>query len=193
MGSVANRGRRTDFEGGPSDGDRSPVQTADGPHVSDDDVFKVLSNRRRRQVIEHLREGDGTATVGRLAEEIAAEENETTIQQLTSAERKSAYVSLYQNHLPVMDDANVIDYDENRKTVQLTEGVAELEPYLKDDTGSGYGRAPIAGVLTVATGVLLGGFQIGAFAAVSASIWTLVGIVGVVGMVCFETRDGSAD
>jgi hypothetical protein len=159
--------------------------------LPDDVVFRVLSSRRRRRVIDHLRATDGTASVGDLAEQIAIEENDTTHQQLSSYERKRVYVSLYQNHLPMMDDVGVVDYDEHRKTVRLRESVAEFEPYLEGtDDGNG-SRIRIGASLVVATTVLLGGLQVGSFATVSAAAWALVGVGGLVGVVCFGAYDRS--
>lgn len=152
------------------------------PSLSDDGMFKVLSNQRRRQVLNYLRDGDGSATVGELAEYIAAEENNTTIQQLSSQERKRVYVSLYQNHLPVMDAANVINYEENRKRVHLLETVTKIEPYLTEDSEGVDNRVLAAVALMTATFLLLGISQASLFAAVPTWMWPFLGVVGVIGV-----------
>lgn len=170
-----------------------PPSHGTGDAVSDDAMFNVLSNGRRRQVIDYLRESEGKATVGELAEHIATGEKDKTLQQLTSDERKSVYVSLYQNHLPVMDKAGVVDYAENRKTVQLLDGASKLEPYLTNRSPPLDGRVSTALALTVAGCVLLGTLQVGPFAAVPIAGWALLGVVGLVGTACCDAWDVSFD
>jgi len=155
-----------------------------------DNVFGVLSNRRRRRVIEYLREGDGTATVGELAEHIASEEDGTPVRQLSSSDRKRVYVSLYQNHLPVMEEASVIGYDENRETVRLLDGAAKLEPYL-DDRGEASGRRrrrrlSVGAAVVVSAVVLLGALRVGPFGAVPPEAWTVLGLAGLLCVACVE-------
>jgi DNA-binding transcriptional ArsR family regulator len=181
--ATSRRGRDPDVD---LRGGTKTAADENGGGVSDDDVFKVLSNRRRREVVEYLHAGDGTASVGDLAEHIAMKENETSLQQLSSYERKRVYVSLYQNHLPVMDDANIVDYAENRKTVRLLAGGERLKPYLEEPTESVANRTVAAVVFAIAAVVLLGSFQVGAFATIPVSGWTLLGTVGLVGLTCFE-------
>lgn len=151
-----------------------------------DRVFGVLSNRRRRQVIQYLRERDGTATVGELAEHIASEEDDTPIQQLSSSDRKRVYVSLYQNHLPVIADANIVEYDKNRKTVRLGDGAEKLEPYIDDRDDPAQARVPVGVALVVSAVVLLGALRVGPFAAVPPTAWTALGLAGLLGVACFE-------
>lgn len=189
MSSVTEGGNRHDLT---ADGEPAASDGAtDERSVSDDDVFTVLSNCRRREVIRYLSESDGQVSVGELAEHIAVEENGTTHQELSSDERKSVYVSLYQNHLPVMDDAGVVDYAENRKTVELLDGASRLEPYLADATRTLEGREPTALALAVAGCVVLGGLQVGPFAALPAATWTLLGVIALVGIACFDALSGS--
>ncbi len=94
-----------------------------------ENVFDILRNSRRRAVLDHLRNGDGTSTLKELAERIAADENDLEIEQLSSQQRKRVYISLYQNHLQKMDGAGLIEYDQDRGTVELLE-YSTLDPYL---------------------------------------------------------------
>lgn len=167
-----------------SDGDES---------LSDDDVFEVLYNRRRRDVLRYMREHDGTATVGELAEYIAAKENDTTVQQLSSYERKRVYVGLYQNHLPMMDDVGVADYDKDRGTVELRESVEQLGPYLDGDVDAGTSRLRVGGTLVLASLLLLGILDVGMFAMGSDLLWTAIAVVGFLLLVISEEFDGFAN
>lgn len=95
-----------------------------------DVVFGILKNRRRRLVLKHLVEESATSTLSDLAERIAAVENNKSENALSSSERKRVYVCLYQCHLPKMDDADVIDFDDNRGSVELADNVNALTQYL---------------------------------------------------------------
>ncbi len=102
--------------------------------LSLDDVFELLSNRRRRAVLRHLRTtADEETTLDELATRIAAEENGIDIPQVTSKQRKRVYVSLYQGHLSKLDDCGIIEYQKSRGTVALRD-LGPLEPHLRLST-----------------------------------------------------------
>jgi hypothetical protein len=56
--------------------------------VSQDEIFDILSNGRRRYVLYHLREAEGPVKLEDLAQDLAAWENETTIDNLSKQQRK---------------------------------------------------------------------------------------------------------
>jgi len=98
--------------------------------LSKDVIFEVLKNRRRRDVLEYLQSTDGEARLAELAERIAAWENDIEVAALNSTQRKRVYVALYQTHLPKMDDAGVIEFDGDRKTVEVGENLGQITRYL---------------------------------------------------------------
>ena len=53
-----------------------------------------------------------------IAEQVAAWENETTVQALTSDELQRADIPLYQSHLPKLDEEGAIEYNKNRGIVE---------------------------------------------------------------------------
>lgn len=85
--------------------------TPDGSRLDFDDVFEVLRNRRRRDVLRRLDAERIQLQLGTVAEEIAARECDTEPSQVTSKQRKRVYIALYQCHLPKMDEVDAIDYD----------------------------------------------------------------------------------
>ena len=104
-----------------------------------DRVFELLKNQRRREVLRYLEAADDeTVSLSDLAEHIAAIENDTTVQAISSSERKRVYVGLYQCHLPKMDDMNVVAFDQNRGTISLGPNADQLEEFL--DIGDDEGR-----------------------------------------------------
>jgi hypothetical protein len=101
--------------------------------LSRDEVFNLLRNPRRRTALQYLLERERKATRSELAEHIAAIENDVTPAELDSAQRKRVYVSLYQNHLPKMDEYGVITYDARDGTAELTSEAEVLAHYLDTD------------------------------------------------------------
>jgi len=102
------------------------TDTADPPDKGE--VFDLLSNHRRRHVIHYCKREEGEVTVSDLAEQIAAWENDKTVEEIDHAERKRVYTSLQQTHLPTLADAQMIHYDNS--TVELTDRADELDVYL---------------------------------------------------------------
>ncbi|ELY84835.1 DUF7344 domain-containing protein [Natrialba taiwanensis] len=102
--------------------------------LSKDVIFELLKNRRRREVLTYLLEADETVTLGELAEQIAAWENDTSVNALSSDQRKRVYVALYQTHLPKMDDAGIVEYDQDRGLISLADNADLLMMYLDTDT-----------------------------------------------------------
>lgn len=102
--------------------------------LSRDMVFDVLKNQRRRYALHYLKQAEGTVQLSDLAEQVAAWENDTTVGAISAAERKRVYTALYQSHLPKLDDAGIVDYNQNRGIVELATAAEQLDPYLETDT-----------------------------------------------------------
>ncbi|SER26658.1 DUF7344 domain-containing protein [Natrinema salaciae] len=108
-----------------------PAQTgpaADDAQSREGEIFDLLSNQRRRYAIHYCKREAGPVTLGDLAEHVAAWELEKEVEELTSAERKRVYTSLQQSHLPTLERADVIEFDD--RTIELTDEAAELDVYL---------------------------------------------------------------
>jgi len=158
--------------------------------LSEDEIFEILYSSLRRDLITYLQDQGGTSTVSDIAEYLAAKENDTTVQQLSSYDRKRVYIGLYQNHLPKMDDFGVVDYDKNRGTVRLRECVTQLEPYLQDVDNSTASRVKVGGSVVLAGIILFGMLDLGAFAAVPDLLWIALGVAGLFGFAALDAYDG---
>jgi DNA-binding transcriptional ArsR family regulator len=137
------------------------------PELSRDVLFDLLRNRRRRLVMRYLGEHD-RAEIGELAEHVAAVENGTDPETLSSSERKRVYVSLYQSHLPKLAEAEVVDYDKERGTVGRMPAADLLDPHVQPTGGS---DEPVADRDRA--------FAVGGAAAVAVGVVVLVGAAGV--------------
>ncbi|WP_276271771.1 DUF7344 domain-containing protein [Haloarcula litorea] len=132
--SIADSAQSESGAGPPSEaaGSRGTEAEAERPSLSLDLVFEILKNSRRREVLKYLRDkprGERVA-LGELAEHVAAIENDTTTEALTSSQRKRVYVGLYQCHLPKMDDMGVVDFNQDRGRVEIAPAADEVMAYL---------------------------------------------------------------
>ncbi|MXV64622.1 hypothetical protein GS429_21600 [Natronorubrum sp. JWXQ-INN-674] len=92
------------------------------------EIFDLLSNHRRRYAIHYCKGEGEPVELGDLAEHVAAWELEKEVDELTSAERKRVYTSLQQTHLPTLERAEMIEFDD--RTIELTDEASELDVYL---------------------------------------------------------------
>ncbi|WP_089826916.1 DUF7344 domain-containing protein [Halogranum amylolyticum] len=104
--------------------------------LSRDDVFHLLQNARRRSVVRYLseRDDDSVCEMRDIAAQVAAWENDKPIAQLTSDERQRVYISLYQGHLPKLDEKGIIEYNQSRGWVESTPLLKQLETYVISET-----------------------------------------------------------
>lgn len=101
--------------------------------IETDQQFHLLSNERRRSVIQVVDEY-GSIGLSELAERVASKEYNKPVDRLDSQERKRVYISLYQCHLPKMDDAGAIDYDCDRGFVKPRD-IDDLVWYINNGPG----------------------------------------------------------
>jgi len=97
--------------------------------TTEDTVFTLLSNGRRRQVVRAFQELEPPVTLGELAEHVAAVENDKPVTAVTGEERRRVYTALQQRHLDQLADAGIIEYD--RDSIRPTEKIEELELQLE--------------------------------------------------------------
>jgi hypothetical protein len=145
-----------------SSADQVASQEQDESTASLDVIFEILKNSRRREVLRFLRERDEQVSLGGLAEHVAAIENDTTTDALTSSERKRVYVGLYQCHLPKMDDIGVVEFNQDRGHITLTEKADDFEKYLDRSEEKRdrqwyqyYGAVSVIGAMVLAASVAL--------------------------------------
>lgn len=100
------------------------------PELSEDELFGVLQNRRRREALGHLNDRGGPVSTRELADWVAAREHETTPEALRPEERQRVYISLYQSHLPVLEEHGVVDYASSEGVIEATALAGRFDPYL---------------------------------------------------------------
>jgi hypothetical protein len=102
---------------------------------STDELLRLVSDRRRRAVLNHLREnGDGAVTVDELVDGIPAD-------GFGSADERTARarveLQLRHVHLPKLDAAGIVEYDAGSATVRYRPGdrggLERLLEFLSDE------------------------------------------------------------
>ncbi|MDJ1431844.1 hypothetical protein [Halostagnicola sp. A-GB9-2] len=120
-------------EQGEPDMDNEGESSSENDTFPKDEIFHLLQNERRRLVLEYLRQTEGPVRMRDVAEQVAAWEHETTVEELTSTQRQRVYIPLYQSHLSKLDKAGIIDYQQNRGIVERKPLADEVDRYLQVD------------------------------------------------------------
>ncbi|WP_435358156.1 DUF7344 domain-containing protein [Haloarchaeobius sp. DFWS5] len=99
------------------------------------DIHQILSNPRRRETLRILNQTVGTITLRDLSELIASIESGE--EPAPRNVRDAVYVSLHQTHLPKLDELGVLEYDSNRKYIELLDGARDVNIYMEVVTSHG--------------------------------------------------------
>ncbi len=91
-----------------------------------DAYFTVLSNQRRRHVVDCLQEHRNPMALSDLADEVAVREHDSPVTEIPAEEVSEIQISLYHVHVPKMEDAGLVDYDQDDDLVTLVEDGQEL-------------------------------------------------------------------
>lgn len=90
-------------------------------------VLDCLADKRRRYVIRSLRD-DGRMSLTDLAEVVAMREREEPTGEPPAESIKPIYVSLYHNHVPKLEAADLVEYSPSRETVAPGEAMENAIP-----------------------------------------------------------------
>ena len=102
----------------------------EGARISDQEVFEALSNERRRCVVRWLLSEERRTNIRALSRQIAAQENDKPVNQVSPTERRRVYNALQQFHLPKLDELGFVRYDLDRGVIESTNSLDNLRPYL---------------------------------------------------------------
>lgn len=111
----------------------SPLQSLFRSELSggmdESEVFHILGNDRRREIICTLAQEDGALSVSDLARQIARKEEDV---ESSKNLYKSVYVSLQQTHLPKLSKKDIVVYDKDTQRVEPGPTFSQIQPYLHD-------------------------------------------------------------
>ncbi|UWG50088.1 putative trancriptional regulator, ArsR family [Halalkaliarchaeum sp. AArc-CO] len=147
------------------------------------DVYELLRNERRRYALHALSVADGPVSVGDLADRVAAWEHDTTVEQITERERHRVYTSLQQVHLPRLDEADLVRFDEDQGVVDPSPGIETYDVYLdvvgaEEISWSGYYLG--LSLVTLAVFVLVS-LELYPFTLLPVEAWVAGVVVGFLG------------
>jgi len=94
------------------------------------ELFDVFSNARRRRTVQYLKRRGGTCDLAPLVEQVAAWENEIDSEDVSRTQRRRVYISLYQTHLPMLEDHGIVDWDPDDHAIELLPHEEVFDPYL---------------------------------------------------------------
>lgn len=125
-----------------------PTDESSPRELSKDAIFDILKASRRCEVLHYLYTSGESASLGTLAEHVAAMENDIECKALTSVQRKRMYIALSQGHLPKMANHGVIEFD-HRGEIRSRAISRALQPYLylvPEGVTEGDVMGPLAGI-----------------------------------------------
>ena len=94
------------------------------------ELFDVFSNARRRRAVQYLTRRGGSCDLAPLVEQVAAWENDIDPEEVTRTQRRRVYISLYQTHLPMLEEHGIVDWDPDDHAIELIPPEEIFEPYL---------------------------------------------------------------
>ena len=110
---------------------RTRLDEGNDARTSTDGLFETLKNARRRAVLRYLINESETASFRDLVEYVAARENETQPESVSSAQRNRVRTALYQHHLGKLEEHGFITYDKREGTVSLNGNADQVRPYIE--------------------------------------------------------------
>ncbi|MBV0900752.1 DUF7344 domain-containing protein [Haloarcula salina] len=110
------------------------AEASETNRLTEDQIFSLLSNRRRRDLLRFVESVGGESAVPAITDHLA--QSEYGGADVSASQRKNVYVSLHQTHLPKLADAGVVEYDEQTKRVALTDRAVLLLAYCHFDPSS---------------------------------------------------------
>jgi DNA-binding transcriptional ArsR family regulator len=119
--------RRGSTEASRESGESAPDRAAR------DQVFHILSNSRRRQVLSYLIDRGGSATKRGVSRHIAARENDVAADEVTPSMRKPVYIALHQTHIPRLEEEGLVRVNGQGTELTLTEDGRALGRYVEAD------------------------------------------------------------
>lgn len=89
-------------------------------------AFELLSHSHRRALLGCLAQHDRAISLADAAEEVVQVNEERPIQQIPAEEIKQVYMRLYHVHIPKAKECGVVEYEQERDLVVLTDQGEEL-------------------------------------------------------------------
>lgn len=96
-----------------------------------EDVFRALADERRRHVLVCLQEHH-TVSLADLAEFVVERERDESLAEISAEAIRDVYFGLYHNHVPVLEEADLVRYEQEADVVAQTEQTTTRLSSLRD-------------------------------------------------------------
>lgn len=93
--------------------------------------LRILSHSYRRHVLAILSDASTPRTVRDLTNNIVGQENTVHLHNVSSDDIKEVYLSLIHVHLPMLEDAHLIEYDPTRELIEEAH-LSDVQPLLSE-------------------------------------------------------------
>lgn len=98
-----------------------------------DEVYRLLAKRRRRLLLVALDDHpDERVSLSELARDVAAQEESTIAGDAPRKEYNVTYVALYQSHVPVLSEHDVVEWDSDRSVLRSRPPASALVDVIRD-------------------------------------------------------------
>ena len=105
-------------------------------------VYKVLSSERRWLALQYV-QSHRTLTLADLAELVAEDEEDQAVQEIAEEIVRDVYVSLYHAHVPLLEEADLVQYDQEQDRVTAGDQLeSTLETAAEELLELGASRSP---------------------------------------------------
>jgi DNA-binding transcriptional ArsR family regulator len=104
---------------------------SNGGELSQDEIFDVLSNRRRRFVIHALKRREDPIEVSNLSTHVTAWELDVDPEEVEYEDRRNVYSTLQRTHLPKLEEKDIVNLDEEENVVEPTPALEDLDIYVE--------------------------------------------------------------
>ena len=94
--------------------------------ITTDTVFRLLSHAYRRALLDCLDDHGVPIAVADAAEAVAASNSTQSLDEIAAADVERVYVALHHVHVPMLAEAGVLEYDQDRNVVELTDLGADV-------------------------------------------------------------------
>ncbi|MFC7137853.1 hypothetical protein ACFQRB_18235 [Halobaculum litoreum] len=107
----------------------------DQQHRHADEGRGLRHPEQRPSPVRHLlaTRGGEPIPLSELSDRVAAWENDLPVEELSDQQVKRVYVSLYQTHIPKLEESNIVEYDKDSGVVSLASNVRSLDAYLPEE------------------------------------------------------------
>ena len=95
-----------------------------------DDVFDLLSQKRRRYVLYYLDMQDGPVPIDEVVRQVATWETDLTAITVPEDKYREVLIDLQHTHLPKTDEMQFIEYDREAQMIKLTQSPTTFDTFL---------------------------------------------------------------